>query len=101
MSQTKSYYKYKTDQLMELLATEQDIDVLDEIYHALIARVGFDEGIYNLPLNKFTILLEYIKQYLPYESKFYHLKKYTKINTIKDNITISNVCNILNSGISG
>ena len=59
-----SYYTYNTLELIQLLEFEQYKNNIHNIYHILILRVGFDDTIYALSLEKFNVLLEYIEEFL-------------------------------------
>ena len=96
-----SYYTYNTLELIQLLEFEQYKNNIHNIYHVLVSRVGFDDTIYALSLEKFNVLLEYIEDYLPYENKSFHINKYNRIKTIKRDTAINQLCHIIESGVSG
>ena len=62
-----------TLELIQLLEFEQYKNNIYNIYHVLISRVGFNDTIYALSLEKFNVLLEYIEDYLPYENKSFYM----------------------------
>ena len=97
----KSYYSYKTEELIELLEYEHNKNNIYNIYQVFISRVGFDDSIYNLSIDKFKVLLKYIEDYLPYENNTFHVNKYNTIKTIKRDTEINHLCHIICSGVLG